>query len=516
MDERLRNLCDLAVADLREAAGLHEYDGQIQDLSPAGVASALARLGGASAGRHRSESLAHGPLDDAHDEAHLVAFEAATLVYFRDLEIYRSNPIAHLNNLDLACYDRDYAPVDERLAAKREHLSHWPEAVEMAIESLDRMAAPMASALLPAARGLTAGLGNFGAPEADVGAAMAAHQRFVTHLETAANNGPAEVAVGGAALAALMGTVEAITVDVGALALRADAERERLTTILREYCALISPGVPTREVVERLLADHPDADGVLAEARAQVEEVLAFTRQHELVPYADGECLVAPAPESRRWAMAMLAWAAPAERDAPSYYWVTPPEKTWPAQQIEDWLHIFSRTTLPLITLHEVSPGHFAHSRALRRAPGEVRRTLMSPSFVEGWAHYIEELSVDLGFRAGDPRVQVGMAIEALVRVTRLTSAIGVHTGAMTVEEAAQRFEADAVMTPPAAMSEARRATFDPTYGRYTWGKLVINEVRERAALSWGSGYSNRRFHAALLELGAPPLGLLDTAIERG
>ena len=49
-------------------------------------------------------------------------------------------------------------------------------------------------------------------------------------------------------------------------------------------------------------------------------------------------------------------------------------------------------------------------------------------------------------------------AIEALVRVTRFACAIGVHTGAMTVEDAARRFETDAFLQGPAAMSEAARA----------------------------------------------------------
>jgi len=152
----------------------------------------------------------------------------------------------------------------------------------------------------------------------------------------------------------------------------------------------------------------------------------------------------------------------------------------------------------------------------MRRAATPVRRILMSPSFTEGWAHYIEELCVDLGFRADDPRMRVGIAIEALVRVTRLAAAIGVHTGAMTVADAARRFEEDALLGGSAAMSEARRATFDPTYGRYTWGKLAIRDLADQARSQWGAGFSHERFHAALLDLGSPPLGLIGTAVERG
>ena len=82
--------------------------------------------------------------------------------------------------------------------------------------------------------------------------------------------------------------------------------------------------------------------------------------------------------------------------------------------------------------------------------------------------------------------------------------------------DAAARFEADTHLAGPAALSEARRATFDPTYGRYTWGKLEIMDLREKARKQWGNGFTLLRFHTALMELGSPPIGLIGTALERG
>jgi hypothetical protein len=286
--------------------------------------------------------------------------------------------------------------------------------------------------------------------------------------------------------------------------------------MLADACEAIAPGQPRARTVAALLADHPDAGGVLTEATALTAEVRAWAAEHELVPYDDGECLVGPAPESRQWAMAMMAWAAPYEPDGPSWYHVTPPDPTWPASDQEEWLQVFSRTTLPAITVHEVAPGHYSHSRALRNAPTPVRRILMSDAFIEGWAHYVEEVAVEEGFRAHDPRFAAGVALEALVRVTRLACAIGLHTGTMTVEDAARRFTEDAFLQGPAALSEARRGTFDPTYGRYTWGKLAILDIREQAKQTWGADFSLPRFHRALLELGSPPIGLLGTAVIRG
>ena len=115
MNPRLRAVCDLVVGEMREYVGLHDsYDGVVQDLSPAGVAAGLARLG-------------DGPAEtDGHDEAQLTAYETGLRTSLGLLEEYRRNPLYHLSNLDVACYDREYAPAEERAEANRRHLAAWP------------------------------------------------------------------------------------------------------------------------------------------------------------------------------------------------------------------------------------------------------------------------------------------------------------------------------------------------------------------------------------------------------
>ncbi len=500
MNERLRAICDLSVSAAREFVGLHDYDGRVQDLSLEGVRAGLARLGGP-------------PLDDALDEANVTAHEHALTVELGELEMHRRNPLLHLDELDLSCYDREYASDEQRAEARRRHLASWPEAIDAAVATLDRVSTVVAAALLPAVRGLPAGL----APTDPLAArALAAHARLVEHIERCSLHGEPDPALGRSNLERLLGAKEAMPVDLGRLEERADAERDRLRALLADACDRLAPGRPSAQVVDELARDHPDPGGVLEEARAVTAEVITFTREHELVPNLDGECLVGPSPPSRRWALAMMSWAAPYEDDAPSRYYITPPDPDWPSEEQEQWLRVFSRSSLPAITVHEVAPGHFAHGRCLRRVTGDARRTLHSAAFAEGWAHYVEELCLEEGFRAGDPSFAVGVAVDALRRVTRLAVSIGLHSGTMNVDEAVARFTADAFIAGSAARAEAARATFDPTYGRYTWGKLEILALRDRARAAWGPRYSHGSFHAALLRLGSPPLGLIEHALNGG
>ena len=491
---RVRAVWDLSVPEVREYAGVHEYDGTVMDLSPAGVASGLARLGDGP------------PEPDAHDEAHLAATEEGLRAVFGLAEMHRWNPIVHLANMDLAVYDREYAPAEDRASARRRHVAAWPHAVEAALASLDAVPRPVAEAM----RGPVAGLATGVEDEQ----ALAAHARLCERLEDASAGGPPEAALGEVVLTQLLGGAEGLPLDLGRLESRVDAERDRLVGRLKEDCSAYRPGVAPADLIPELLSDHPDDEGIYEAARALVAEVTEFTLEKDLLPKLGGSCRVGPAPESRRFAMAMMSWTGAYEDEAPAWYYVNPPDPSWSEEAKEEWRSVFSATTLPAITAHEVTPGHFAHGRMIAAIPSsDVRRSLCSAAFVEGWAHYAEELMVEAGFRSEDPRFAIGVWIEALVRVTRLAVALGLHRGTMSLDDATRRFEQDAFLRGPAARSEAVRATYDPTYGRYCWGKLEILALRDEAIAAWGTKFSLRRFHEALLGLGAPPLGTMGDAI---
>ena len=491
----------MQVPVIRELAGVHEYDGAVMDLSPSGRDAALSRLGPASPG----ECLA-----DRHDESHLRAAEQAARAE-AEAAVLQWNPLPHIQNLDLSCYDREYAPEPQRRRARAAHLARWPEAVDASLESLQAVPAPVAGALARTVRGLAEGIdGTTGAGAA----ALAAHGRLLGRIQDAAASGRPDASLGATALACLLGHPEAMPADLGRLEERADSERDRLRARLNEECERLSPGVPPSRLVPELLRDHPSAGGIYAAARKTIGEATAFVTGNGLLPPLGGACEVGPAPPSRRWAAAMMYWAAPFEDDAPGRYYVSPPDESWDADARHEWLAVFSATMGPAITVHEVTPGHFAHGRMLRQlARGDVRRSLFSAAFVEGWAQYAGELMVEQGFRADDPRFAIGVCLDALVAVTGLAAALGIHQGTMTVADATARFEADAFLPGAAARSEATRATYDPTYGRYTWGKLEIMSLRDEALAAWGTTFSLRRFHEALLALGAPPLGTMGDAL---
>jgi uncharacterized protein (DUF885 family) len=163
--------------------------------------------------------------------------------------------------------------------------------------------------------------------------------------------------------------------------------------------------------------------------------------------------------------------------------------------------------------VHEVWPGHFLQSRHSKRSAFVLGRVFGNYAFGEGWAHYAEELMWEAGLGDGDPKVHVGQLLNALLRNVRLVSAIGLHTGGMTVAQSEELFREKAFQDPGNARQQADRGTFDPGYGAYTLGKLMIRKLRDDWTVTRGGRESLRQFHDQLLSRGSVPVPLLRKAM---
>ncbi|MBA2564522.1 MAG: DUF885 family protein, partial [Gemmatimonadetes bacterium] len=134
-------------------------------------------------------------------------------------------------------------------------------------------------------------------------------------------------------------------------------------------------------------------------------------------------------------------------------------------------------------------------------------------AFAEGWAHYAEEMMWEAGFNAGDPETRIGQLQNALMRNVRYLAAIGLHARGMTVAQAERMFREHAFLDPANARQQAARGTFDPAYGNYTLGKLMLRKLREDWTAERGGRAAWRDFHDRVLSFGGPPVPLVRQAM---
>jgi uncharacterized protein (DUF885 family) len=154
-----------------------------------------------------------------------------------------------------------------------------------------------------------------------------------------------------------------------------------------------------------------------------------------------------------------------------------------------------------------VYPGHFLHYQHLRNVDSKVRKSLFfaPASFVEGWAHYAEQMMLDAGFERGNAAVKLGQLAEALVRLARVVVAVRLHCEDLSVEQGMRFFRDEAFLEESNARREAERGTFDPTYLVYSIGKLMLLKLRHDYTEKQDGKFSLRAFHDALLAQGNAP-----------
>jgi uncharacterized protein (DUF885 family) len=301
---------------------------------------------------------------------------------------------------------------------------------------------------------------------------------------------------------------EGISISAERLLAIALRELQEVQEEFRSVAGRMNGGDPL-SAWRRAKQEHPEPGQLVTVAHEQLNELATFLQRQSIVSLPDSEpVVVAPSPEFYRWAFASMWTPGPFEsKPSRAYYYLTDVDPEWGPERQEEHMRDFNVPTLWNISIHEVYPGHFLHYQHLRQVESKVRKsTLFAPaSFVEGWAHYCEQMMLEAGFRRGDDSFKLGQLAEALVRLARFVVAIRLHCEDLSVEQGMRFFRDEAFLEEATARREAERGTFDPTYLVYSVGKLMLLKLRRDYKEAQEGKFSMRTFHDALLSQGNAP-----------
>jgi len=530
------------------ALGWHEHDGRFVVPTLAEISAEQARL--------KSYQEAFGRLDSPalRDEERL-DLQLMRLAVERGLwnieteRGWQRNPMHYAGALDVSFYlRRDFKPLRERVANMTAILRHAPELFAAARDNLEPvLPRPFVETGIEVARGTASFLGNdvlhaarscgdpavLGSFEKVNSVAVLECKAFAEWLEAErlpkATNAFALGRDGFVRMLRAEG-VEDSPEDILAAGMRElSAEQSRFEAAARE----IDPSLPAAAVFKAIQRDHPTASSLLADTRRNLEAIREFVVSRRLVtiPSEVRARVEETLPPFRSTSFASMDTPGPFEtRATEAYYYVTPVEPEWTAQQAEEWLSAFNFYTTDVVSIHEAYPGHYTQFLALNASRATtVQKVFTSYIFAEGWAHYTEQMVLEAGFmQPSDParstadervraaKYRLAQSDEALLRLCRLCCSIRMHCQGMTLDEATRFFREHCHYEEKPARSEAVRGTHDPGYLFYTLGKMEILALRDETRTREGARFDLRRFHDELLSHGAPPPSLLRPFILRG
>ena len=276
---------------------------------------------------------------------------------------------------------------------------------------------------------------------------------------------------------------------------------------------LVAPLKSPHEAMLTLEKTHPTAATLIPSVQSTVAGARQFLIDHQIVdiPSTTMPIVTETPPYARVGSYASMDSPGPFETKATeAFYYVTPPEKDWDAEHVEEHLREFNPAVLNIVTVHEVFPGHFIQFLYVKQFPTKTRKLLAAGSNVEGWAHYGEQMMVEQGFGNGDPKTKLAQLEEALLRDCRYVVGIKEHTQGMSVADGAKQYFVDKCFQEPAnGYEEARRGAYNPTYLYYTLGKLAIYKLRADYQRAKGTAYSLRDFHDQFVKQGGVPIPII-------
>jgi len=506
--------------DLAVSLGRHEFDGMLPDWSPEGLKTQISWLHQQRDSITAFESKGLDTLRHLEQEILLTEVNG-DLFWLEEVKEQERNPTFY--SLDPSVYIiRAYAPLETRMAAYTRFANAVPAAVEQIKQNLRP---PLARPFIDIGETVFGGFALYF--QNDVPAAFSdvsdsvLQEKFLTAnvrairgmndliawLDRQKSTATDSFALGPKLFSEMLRVSEHVDIPLTELERIGRQDLERNLAALREACARYAPGKSVQDCIEREQADKP-AGNLLVAAQKQLAELKKFVASQKLASIPGTEdVIVKESPPYMRWNSASISIPGPFEKGLPSRYYITLPDPSWSHKARLDYVP--GKATLLFTSVHEVWPGHFLQFLHARQCPFTSGKIFGSYAFSEGWAHYAEEMMWDAGLQKDDPEARIGQLKEALLRDVRYLSALGLHTGGMTVQQSEQMFREKAFQDSANAHQQALRGTFDPGYLNYTIGKLMIRQLRDDWCATRGGRKAWGPFHDAFLSYGAPPIPLV-------
>jgi uncharacterized protein (DUF885 family) len=237
---------------------------------------------------------------------------------------------------------------------------------------------------------------------------------------------------------------------------------------------------------------HHAAANLVEYCRESYRDIVDFCRATDLISVPDEPLEVDWTPPFlREFAGAMLDAPGPLDKGQKTFYFMTPPPEDWTADQVESYLAEENDRQIDLTTIHEGTPGHYLQLVYSNRCPSIVRAVFGSGVFVEGWAVYVTQVMMDVGFHADDAALRLIHWKFYLRAITNAMIDIGIHAGSMAEAEAMDLMVRGGFQEESEAGKKWDRARLTSTQlSTYFVGSMEMwnleRERRQRAAVACG------------------------------
>lgn len=253
-------------------------------------------------------------------------------------------------------------------------------------------------------------------------------------------------------------------------------------------------GALVRRVLDAIALEHRQPHELLDWCQGEVRRIEQFCRERGVIGLADEPLQITWTPVfMRAYGRAFLDSPGPLDKGQSSYFWITPPDESGDPEAVESYLREDNDRMLRLLCIHEAVPGHYLQLAWANRSGSLTRSVLSSGMFAEGWAVYVTQVMIDLGYGEHEPALLLNHWKFYLRAITNAIIDVLIHTAGMTEEEAMSLMVEGGFQERDEAEAKWLRARLTSTQlSTYYLGSLGMwdmeLEARTRAARAVGSG----------------------------
>ena len=524
------------------AAGVHQYDAQLEDFSRAGIEKQIGILK-----KFEQRALAFDPKSlgamDSADREMLLGAIRGSLLSLETIRIWEKDPDSYSSGAANSVYvimNRRFAPPDERLrsivarekqfpryfADARANLKNVPKVYsEIALEQLPGTISFFEKDVPSAFTDATdrSAKADFAKSNAAAVALLRDYEKWLKTDLLPRSNG--DFRIGAETFSRKLLYDEMVRTPLDRLLEIGMADLHKNQAEFQHVAHEINPARPATAVLAQLQTMHPAPNQLMQTFRSTFDSLIAFIKAHQIItlPSDRRPTLQATPPFERATTTASMDTPGAFEKVATeAYFNVTLPAAGDSPEDVAGLMAGFNVGTIISTSIHEAFPGHFTQYLWENRAPTKLRKVLSASTNVEGWAHYTEQMMLDEGYAqpgvgAKNLResrlIRLGQLQDALLRDARFVVGIQMHRGTFTLEQARAFFVKEGFQSPKIAEIETKRGTADPTYLYYTLGKLQIMKLREDLRKKQGATFSLNKFHDDFMSQGYPPIAIVRRAL---
>jgi uncharacterized protein (DUF885 family) len=528
---------------LGTAAGLHQYDTQLEDYSAAEIQREIAAL---HAAERKIEAVPPDALDAsvAGDREILLNNIRSSLLTLEVIRPWEKNPDAYSSGIASSAFvimSRNYAPPDARLRSvvarellmpqvlqeARKNLKDPPRIyTEIALEQIDGNISFFQNDLPSAFKAATnpETIAAFAKSNAAVIQSLKDYSVWMKTDLLPRSNG--DFRFGADTFRKKLAYDEMVDIPLDRLLQIGTDDLHKNQAEFARVAKEVDPTKTPQEVLAELATVHPPPDKLLQAFQNQFAGLISFIDSHHIItiPSPVEPTLEETPPFLRATTQASMDPPGPFEtHSTKAYFNVTLPEKSWSPERVAEHMAAFNIGTITSTAIHEAYPGHYVQFLYLNQFPSTIRKVLGANTNIEGWAHYCEQMMLDQGYLptlTGTPEeqareaklIRLGQLQDALLRDARFLVAIRMHTGVggpLTTDQAAALFVKEGYQSPSIGLMETKRGTSDATYLYYTLGKLEIMKLRADVQAKQGSAFSLEAFHDAFMHQGFAPIKVI-------